>query len=331
MPEIYGCQEVRSLSENKSPVHTTEQSVEISVIMPVLNEEKILEATWLRVSKVLADLAVQYEIIFVDDGSTDGSGAILNTICKSDPSVKIITLSRNFGQQAAFTAGLDYCRGRAVVLLDSDLQDPPELIHKMYAEWKKGFQVVYSCRSERRGESIFKRATAAVFYRLWKLAAGGNIQLDAGDFKLLDRKVVEAIKQCPERSRFFRGLVSWAGFRSVAVEYVRDPRTAGETKYSIWKMIRLSVDAFLSSSRAPLRIGTWLGTIITILAMIIKSREVSGKRESQPLKASTMLILHGLTMFCHGVIGEYMARIHIETQGRPNYIVDSVISGKERE
>jgi len=198
----------------------------------------------------------------------------------------------------------------------------------MYAEWKKGFQVVYSRRSERKGESFFKRATAATFYRLWKLAAGGNIQLDAGDFKLLDRKVVEAVKKCPERSRFFRGLVSWAGFRSTAVEYVRDPRTAGETKYSLWKMIRLSVDAFLSSSRAPLRLGTWLGILLTLLAILTRSGENSKKGEFKGLKASTMIFLQGLGMLCHGIIGEYIARIHLETQGRPNYLVESIISGR---
>lgn len=298
--------------------------IELSVIMPVLNEKLLLAETWRRVKAVINELGVEGEILFVDDGSTDGSVEILQQLAAADPSVHVVVLSRNFGQQAAFSAGLDFARGRAVVLLDSDLQDPPELILKMYAEWKKGNQIVYSRRAERKGESFFKRATAAIFYRLLKLAAGGNIALDAGDFKLLDRSVVEALKRCPERSRFMRGLVSWIGFRSKAVEYVRDARSAGETKYSMWKMIRLSIDAFLSSSRAPLRIGTWLGILLSVFAFFTRLTEHRDSRFRDPVRTSTLLFLHGMGMMCQGILGEYMARIHLETQGRPLYVVASV-------
>lgn len=298
--------------------------IELSVIMPVLNEKLLLAETWRRVKAVIDKLGVEGEILFVDDGSTDGSTEILQQLAAADPSVHVVVLSRNFGQQAAFSAGLDFARGRAVVLLDSDLQDPPELILKMYAEWRNGNQIVYSRRAERKGESLFKRATAAIFYRLLKLAAGGNIALDAGDFKLLDRSVVEALKRCPERSRFMRGLVSWIGFRSKAVEYIRDARSAGETKYSMWKMTRLSIDAFLSSSRAPLRIGTWFGIILSVFAFFTRLTEHRDPRFRDPIRTSTMLLLHGMGMMCQGVLGEYMARIHQETQGRPLYVVASV-------
>ena len=311
------------MSEVSLPAVANSGNIELSVIMPVLNERHIIKEAWQRVSLVLKQLNVTGEIIFVDGGSTDGTTEILREISSLDQNVSVLVFSRNFGQQAAFTAGLDCARGNAVIMLDSDLQDPPELILQMYAEWKNGYQVVYSRRAERQGESVFKRATAAVFYRLLKLAAGGNIPVDAGDFKLLDRQVVEAIKTCPERSRFMRGMVAWAGFRDIGVEYVRNPRTAGETKYSLWKMTRLSVDAFLSSSRAPLRLSTWLGIMLSLTALLTRIREGS-RRDSQPLSASTLFFLHGLGMLCQGILGEYIARIHLETQARPNYIIATV-------
>lgn len=306
------------------PVNPARGIIEITVVMPVLNERPMLEETYRRVKGVLAGLAIESEILFVDDGSTDGSTELLHELALRDSSVHVVVLSRNFGQQAALSAGLEFALGHAVVLIDADMQDPPELIPTMVAEWRKGFHVVYARRAERKGESLFKRITAAVFYRLWRLAAGGRTPIDAGDFKLLDRKVVEALKKCPERSRFMRGLVSWAGFREKAVEYVREARPAGETKYSIWKMTRLSIDAILASSRAPLRIGTWIGAILTTIAILKRLFENRDSRLREPISASTVFFLHGLGMFCQGILGEYLARIHLETQGRPLYLVSDV-------
>ncbi|MBF0502170.1 MAG: glycosyltransferase family 2 protein [Candidatus Riflebacteria bacterium] len=292
--------------------------------MPVLNECQILAETYRRVKNVLSALTVDHEILFVDDGSTDGSTDMLHALTRRDSAVRVMVLSRNFGQQAAYTAGLEYARGRAVILLDADLQDPPEVIPEMVREWRNGYQVVYGHRAERKGETWFKRASAAIFYRLLRLVAGAHAPVDVGDFKLLDRKVVEALNRCPERSRFLRGLVSWIGFRQKAVEYVRDARSAGETKYSLWKMARLSIDAFLASSRAPLRVGTWFGAVIALIAFIKRLVEPNDDRSRSPVRESTVFLLHGLGMLCQGLLGEYLSQVYLETQGRPLYIVSQV-------
>lgn len=300
----------------------------MSVIVPCFNEEAVIGMTHSRLTSALdgLDLA-SYEIIYIDDGSRDQTAHLLRDIALSDPRVKPIFLSRNFGHQIAVTAGLDHAQGNCAVIIDADLQDPPELVGKMVAMWQQGFDVVYGQRTDRAGESAFKIETARVFYRGLNALSDVDIPLDVGDFRLIDRCVMDAIAQMPERDRFLRGMVAWVGFRQVALPYARAPRAAGESKYPLIKMIRFAVDGVLSFSLAPLRfvitIGAWivvlalLGIVYAVLNRLFSDQWVSG----WTMLFIAIMFLGGVQLMVLGVIGEYVGRIYMASKSRPLYFV----------
>ena len=245
-----------------------EQAV-LSVVVPCFNEETVIAETHRRMTEVLERLdGFDYEILYVDDGSRDATRRVLERLQGSDDRVRVLGFSRNFGHQVAVTAGLEHAAGDAVVLIDADLQDPPEVILAMVARWREGYDVAYGVRTDRPGETAFKRATAKGFYRLINRLSETDIPLDTGDFRLVDRTVVDALRAMPERDRFVRGMVSWVGFRQVAVPYRRAPRLAGESKYPLWKMVRFALDGIASFSTTPLRLATWAGFGVSALALI---------------------------------------------------------------
>jgi polyisoprenyl-phosphate glycosyltransferase len=299
----------------------------LSVVVPVYNEEEVIETTCRRLTDVLEALGEPYEILFVDDGSRDRTLDILRDLCASDKRLRVISFSRNFGHQIAVTAGIDHASGRCVVLIDADLQDPPELIPELLAKWREGYDVVYGRRIARKGESWFKKTTAALFYRFLRAMTPVDIPVDTGDFRLMDRKVCDALVQMREQSRFVRGMVSWTGFRQTAVPYVRAERFAGKTKYPLRKMIRLSLDAITSFSTKPLRWAGFLGFFMSAagfvyLLVVLYLRLFTDV--TQPGWASQVaisLLFHGITLTLLGVLGEYIGRIYEETKRRPLYLV----------
>lgn len=239
--------------------------IRYSIVIPVYNEEAVIDQTYRRLKKVVDSTKESYELIFVNDGSCDHTTAMIKGFRDQDDAVKIITFSRNFGHQIAITAGMDYALGAAVVVIDADLQDPPELIWEMIAKWKEGFDVVYAKRTKRKGETFFKKQTAHLFYRILKASTDLEIPTDTGDFRLLDRRVCEELKRLPEKKRYVRGLVSWVGFRQTAVEYERSERLAGETKYPLKKMIKLSLDGLTSFLLNPSKWQTMRGAYLSFL------------------------------------------------------------------
>jgi glycosyltransferase involved in cell wall biosynthesis len=302
----------------------------ISVIVPCYNEEQVIRETHRRLVEVLEQLeSLRFEIIYVDDGSADRTPSILGELQALDESVRVLLLSRNFGHQIAVSAGLEHASGDAVVLIDADLQDPPEVIREMVQRWRDGFHVAYGTRTERSGETGFKIWTAKLFYRLINRLSETKMPLDTGDFRLMDRKVVDALLAMPERDRFLRGMVSWVGFRQVAVPYERAPRLAGTSKYPLFKMIRFATDAVLSFSFIPLRLATWLGffTILMAFAGIIYAvllRLYTDERHWVRGWTSTftaILFIGGVQLISLGIIGEYLGRIYSEVKKRPLYIV----------
>lgn len=302
--------------------------MDLSVIVPVFNEEGNVDLLHARLSSVLSGMSLnEREIIFVNDGSTDGTFEKLMGLKTGDPRVKILNLSRNFGHQVAVTAGLDHSAGDAVVIIDADLQDPPEVIVDLYREYRAGSDVVYAVRGMRKGETYFKLFTARLFYRLLRLLTKYPIPADTGDFRLMSRRVVDALGQMRERQRFVRGMVSWVGFRQTAVKYVREPRHAGGTKYPLRKMIRFSFDAITAFSDVPLRISTWLGFsiaglsflsgLIVIYLKLFTDTTIHGW--TSILLAS--FFLGGIQLICLGMIGEYIGRIYEEIKQRPLYFI----------
>lgn len=311
-----------------------------SLIIPAYNEEAVIEETYFRLTRVMQALDESYEIIFVNDGSLDQTEAILGDLERNDPNVRLLSFSRNFGHQAAVTAGLDHAQGRALIIIDADLQDPPELIPQMIEKWKEGYEVVYGQRRERRGETWFKKMSAALFYRILKASTDINIPLDTGDFRLIDRRVADILLTLREKNRFIRGLVSWVGFRQTAIEYVRDERLAGETKYSLKKMLRLSMDGITSFSLKPLQLATWSGLFIAGLSSIflvisaVRLIWSPGTAVFWPVMVALSLLVNGITLICIGILGEYVGRIYDEARNRPLYILNSGAkkyqSGSER-
>jgi polyisoprenyl-phosphate glycosyltransferase len=306
----------------------------LSIVVPVFNEEAILDTLHARVVAALERSAERFELVLVDDGSRDGSWEKMTAAAARDPRVVLVRLSRNFGHQVAITAGVDAARGEAVVLMDADLQDPPEVIPEMIARWRAGYDVVYGRRSRRLGESWFKRATAAAFYRVIRGLTSVDIPADTGDFRLMSRRVVEVLKRLEERNRFVRGLVAWIGWRQTAVEYERAERLAGETKYPLRKMVRFAADAIVSFSIAPLRVATALGLVVStfsfgyavyaVLARIFSWDVVQGW-------ASLMVavtFLGGVQLISLGVIGEYVGRVYDEVKRRPLYVADVQRAGE---
>ena len=299
-----------------------------SIIAPIYNENQSLPELYRRVRDVLDSIGDAWELLLVDDGSTDGSTDIIRQLAASDKRVRPVIFARNFGHQLAVTAGLDYSRGQAVVIIDADLQDPPEVISEMIAKWREGYEVVYAVRGEREGESWFKLATASLFYRLIYRITDVKIPLDTGDFRLLDRKVVDVLNQMRERHRFLRGMSVWVGFKQTGVEYRRAARYAGQTKYPFKKMFKFAWDAVTSFSFLPLQVATYLGFIcagISIVAIpIVAFMRITGSQEAFAGQATTLiavLFLGGVQLISLGILGEYIGRLYDEARGRPLYIV----------
>lgn len=312
----------------------------LSVIVPCFNEEQVIGLAHPRLKAALeavsAHSLTSYEIIYVDDGSRDQTAHLLGEIAKADTRVRVIALSRNFGHQPAVTAGLDHAMGDCAIIIDADLQDPPELIGDMVRLWRDGFDVVYGQRTDRDGESAFKIATARAFYRGLNALSDVDIPLDVGDFRLIDRCVMDAIADMPERDRFLRGMVSWVGFRQAALPYRRAPRAAGESKYPLSKMIRFAIDGVLSFSLAPLRFVITIGLWIVVAAMLgIGYALVNRIFTDQWVSGWTMLFIAimfmgGVQLMVLGVIGEYVGRIYMASKSRPLYLVKRKV-GFERE
>ncbi|NLG84209.1 MAG: glycosyltransferase family 2 protein [Firmicutes bacterium] len=303
-----------------------------SVVVPMYNEEEVVRETYRRLKAVMDSLGEPYELIFVNDGSKDDTLAILKEFAAADPAVKIVDFSRNFGHQIAITAGMDYAAGEAVVVIDGDLQDPPEIIPAMIARWKEGYEVVYGKRKERKGEPFFKRATARLFYRLLNRLTEVEMPVDVGDFRLLDRKVCAALRELPEHNRYVRGIISWLGFRQTSVEFIREPRFAGRTKYPLRKMMRLAKDALASFSYKPLRLATWLGFLTSGLGVLLflsalrrRFAAVEGG-SGLLLVLAVNLLLQGTGFLLLGIVGEYLGRIYDEAKRRPLYIVRETVN-----
>jgi len=298
-----------------------------SVVAPVYNESETLPHFYDRIILVMEGLGEPFEVILVNDGSKDRSLEIMRSLHDRDPRVKIISFSRNFGHQITITAGIDVAVGDAVIVIDSDLQDPPEVITELVAQWKAGYEVIYAVRGERQGETRFKLLTAKLFYRMLSRITSVNIPHDTGDFRLMDRRAAEAMRLLREHHRFMRGLSAWIGFKQTGVRYTRHERYAGQTNYPLQKMLKLAIDATTSFSYVPLQVATSLGFFIAMLSLIgivvtfilrVMNQTVVG----QATTLVTVLFLGGIQLIFLGVLGEYMGRIYDEVKGRPLYLID---------
>lgn len=298
-----------------------------SIVAPIYNEIDNLPLLYQRVREVMESTGKPWELVLVDDGSTDGSTEKMRELAKADPRVRPIIFARNFGHQVAITAGWDYARGDAVVIIDADLQDPPEVILDLAGKWQEGYEVVYAVRAEREGESWFKQFTASFFYRLIARITDVKIPVDTGDFRLMDRKVVDVLKTMRERHRFPRGMSAWVGFKQVGVKYKRAARYAGETKYPFRKMFRLALNAITGFSYLPLQIATFFGFVsagISIIGIpVVIALRISGSPQltGQATTLIAVLFLGGVQLISLGILGEYVGRLYDEAKGRPLYIV----------
>ena len=298
-----------------------------SIIAPIYNEIENLPELYRRVKEVMDSSGELWELILVDDGSTDGSTERIRELAAKDKTVRPVIFARNFGHQVAITAGWDYARGDAIVIIDADLQDPPETILELAKKWKEGYEVVYAVRGEREGETWFKKFTAAMFYRIIYSITDVKIPVDTGDFRLMDRKVVNVLKQMNERHRFPRGMSAWVGFRQIGVTYKRAARVAGVTKYPFSKMLRLALNAITSFSYFPLQVATFFGFLsagVSILAIpLVAILRLAGSHffEGQTTTLISVLFLGGVQLISLGILGEYVGRLYDEAKGRPLYIV----------
>lgn len=307
----------------------------LSIVVPVYNEQEVIDETFKRLSGVFKDYFMNVEYIFINDGSKDDTYFKLREIAKKNPEVRIINFARNFGHQIAITAGMDYAKGDAVVIIDADLQDPPEVILKMVEKWQEGYEVVFGKRLQREGETFFKKFTAKTFYRFLDSMTDVKLPVDVGDFRLIDRKVCDAMKCLPERSRYVRGLVSWVGFKQTSVEYRREKRFAGETKYPLSKMIKLAGDGIFSFSYKPLKLATFAGMLVSAFSFIylivvlvqkfIKNDVASGWASS----IAVSLFFNGVMLIVMGIMGEYVGRIYEEVKARPLYIIGELVGFDE--
>jgi dolichol-phosphate mannosyltransferase len=303
-----------------------------TIIAPIYNELQNLPILYERISDLMKKTESLWELILVDDGSTDGSSDVIRDLAAKDDRIRPVIFARNFGHQIAVTAGLDYSRGDAVIIIDSDLQDPPEVILDLIQKWQEGYEVVYAVRSEREGETFFKKITASVFYRLIFRITDVKIPMDTGDFRLMDRKVVEVMNSMREHHRFLRGMSAWIGFKQVGVSYKRAARLAGETKYPFKKMLKLALTAITGFSYVPLQIATYIGFIsagisliaipVVVLMRILGSQQFTG----QATTLIAVLFLGGVQLISLGILGEYIGRIYDEVKGRPLYIVSEAPS-----
>lgn len=298
-----------------------------SIIAPIYNEIDNLPELYRRITDVMDTTGEQWELILVDDGSTDGSTEKIRELAKGDTHVRPVIFARNFGHQIAITAGWDYARGDAMVIIDADLQDPPEVVLDLAKKWKEGYEVVYAVRGEREGESWFKKFTASMFYRIIYRITDVKIPVDTGDFRLMDRKVVDVLKQMPERHRFPRGMSAWVGFKQIGVEYKRSARYAGVTKYPFSKMLKLALNAITSFSYFPLQVATFFGfvsaglSILAIPIVIYLRMEGVPQFTGQATTLIAVLFLGGVQLISLGILGEYIGRLYDEAKGRPLYIV----------
>ena len=300
----------------------------LSIIIPCFNEEEVISETFKRILKIASEITyLDIEIIFIDDGSKDLTPVLLQNFVNKKNFVKAIFLSRNFGHQIAVTAGLDSSKGDAVVIIDADLQDPPEVIHEMILEWEKGYDVVYGKRIDRKGESIFKKLTAKMFYRILNMLSDVYIPLDTGDFRLISKNVVQNLKQMPEKDRFLRGMISWVGFRQTAIKYHRDKRFAGVSKYPLRKMLRFASDGILSFSTKPLQISIGLGMVSSFLSLLVICYALFLRIftniwvEGWTALMIAVLFIGGIQLLCIGILGNYIGRIYDESKNRPLYLV----------
>lgn len=299
----------------------------ISIVVPMYFEEPVALECHHRLTRVMSGLkAYDYELIFVNDGSCDATPEILNGIATSDPHARVIHFSRNFGHQNAVTAGILHAQGDAVILIDADLQDPPELIPEMIRKWREGFEVVYATRMSRPGETPFKIWSASFYYKLLDSLSDTKIPRNTGDFRLMDKKVVEAFRRMPEKNKFIRGMISWIGYRQTAIEYERSERLAGETHYTLKKMIRLALDGILSFSTKPLKVVTGIGFITVLISFVVLIytliQKFSGRTDSGWASLMTAITFFaGIQLVSLGIIGEYIGRIYEESRNRPNYII----------
>lgn len=306
----------------------------ISIVIPMYFEEKVVNECYSRLTKVIGKIEYDYELIFVNDGSTDNTFPILEGIAKKDKKVKVIDFSRNFGHQIAVTAGVDKANGDAVIIIDADLQDPPELIYDMIKRWEIGYDVVYAKRKRREGETFFKLITAKYFYKFLNWMSDIDIPKDTGDFRLMDRKVVEAFKNMPEKNRFIRGMVSWLGFKQTYVEFVRHERFAGETKYPLKKMLKLAEDGIVSFSHKPIKIITGLGVffMLVFLAQVIYT--IISLIEGVGIKgyfgvSMYISLISSVILLALGIEGKYLVRIYDESNKRPLYVINDEINMNE--
>lgn len=305
----------------------------LSIIIPVYNEAACLETLYSRMLQVEKGLGGQFEFLFVDDGSTDQSRQIIHRLAQENSNVRYVFLSRNFGHEAATTAGLDHCIGDAAIIIDSDLQDPPELIPELVARWKEGYQVVYARRILRRGETLFKRVSSWLFYRILRGLSSVDIPADTGDFRLIDRCVVRHFRRCREQNRFVRGLVAWTGFRQTAVPYERDHRFAGQTKYSPLKLIELAFNVMLGFSNVPLRLGILMGLLVCLFCfgligvIVIQKMFFGIPIPGYALLVTGVFFLGGVQLLITGLMAEYVGRIYQQVQARPLYIAAEKSSG----
>jgi dolichol-phosphate mannosyltransferase len=306
----------------------------VSVVAPCFNEEGVLHELYRRISAVMDGAGEVWELVLVNDGSRDRTPEIMRELHGRDPRVKVVDFARNFGHQIAVTAGMDYATGAVVALIDADLQDPPELILEMLAKWREGYEVVYAIRAERKGETWFKEFTAKAFYRIIYRITDINIPMDTGDFRLMDRRVVMALRQMREHHRFLRGMSVWVGFRQTGVKYVRAERYAGETKYPLKKMLKFALDGITSFSYFPLQLATYVGfvsaalAILGILLTVILRLSGSHAFYGQATTLVSVLFLGGVQLIFLGIIGEYLGRIYDEVKGRPLYIVRQALGFK---
>lgn len=306
-------------------------SVPCSVIIPIYNEEAVLKELYRRLTTVMESVSTKHHLLFINDGSSDRSLDVLKGIHAQDSRVQVVNFSRNFGHQAALSAGYDHAAGEFVIVMDADLQDPPEVIPQLVEKWRSGYHVVYGVRNQRRGENTFKRWTARMFYRLLSRLTNVSIPHDTGDFRLLDRRAINAFQHLKERNRYIRGLISWLGFRQIGVEFDRDPRYAGETKYPFRKMLKFALDGITSFSTVPLQLSSYLGLFVSFLSLLYLPYALWLKLfTDRPVIGWTSLVvavlfLGGVQLITLGVLGEYIGRIYDEVKQRPLYIIDEAI------
>lgn len=305
-----------------------------SVVVPLYNEEEVIAESYSRLTRVLQGIDGDYQLIFVNDGSKDRTEMLVKKIAEQDNKVTLLNFSRNFGHQNAITAGMDYASGDAVIVIDADLQDPPELMYQMIEKYHEGYDVVYAVRSKRNGESIFKKVTAKLFYRTLNKMVDIDIPLDTGDYRLISREACEVFKRMRERNRFVRGMVSWIGFKQIGIEFERDERFAGETKYNLSKMIKFSLDGIISFSTKPLKFSIHIGLLMAVLSFIyaiylVFFKAFSGKTvEGWTTIVVLILLIGGIQMVTLGVVGEYIARIYDESKNRPLYVIKETVTAE---